>query len=63
MNTMNELLMPEVTNLRIAEGHAEAETRRWLREARPTTGSGRTWSQPLKLRLPRWHRSPSADAA
>ena len=63
MNTMHEMLMPELTELKIVERQAEAETRRWLRETSETSRLGRTAVLPLKLRLPRLHRNPTAGAA
>jgi hypothetical protein len=63
MNTMHELLMPELNELKIVEREAEAETRRWLRDASGAGRPGRTWSLQLKLRFPRLRRSPTAGAA
>jgi len=63
MNTMHELLMPELNELKIVERQAEAETRRRLREASEPSRLGRTGWLQLKLRRPRLHRSPTAGAA
>jgi hypothetical protein len=63
MNTMHELLMPEMAELKIVERQAEAETRRWLRGASEAGRPGRTGSLQLKLHLPRLRRSPTAGAA
>jgi hypothetical protein len=63
MNTMHELLMPELNELKIVERQAAAETRRWIREAGRDRRRGGTGSPQLRLRLPRLHRSPTAGAA
>jgi hypothetical protein len=63
MNTMHELLMPEMAELKIVERQAQAETRRWLREASEAGRSGQTGTFQLKLHLPRLRRSPTTGAA
>jgi hypothetical protein len=62
MNTMHELLMPELNELKIVERQAEAETRRWLRDVTEAGRSGRNGSLQLKPRLRRLRRSPTAGA-
>jgi len=61
MNTMHELLMPELVEMRYAERLAEVESRRRARDvtkvSRPTTRFGRIEA---KLHLPRLRRSSTA---
>ena len=62
MNTMHELLMPELNELKIAGRQAEAEQRRWTRTmtaANPATTGGRLV---VKLHLPRLRRGSTAGA-
>lgn len=54
MNTMHELLMPELIELKMAQRLAEAEADRTIRRLREATGSSRQWHFGLlRLRLPR----------
>jgi hypothetical protein len=63
MNTMHELLMPEMNELKIAERQTQAETRRWLREASESGRQGATGTLQPKLHFPRLRRSSTAGAA
>ena len=63
MNTMHELLMPELTELKIVDREAEAETRRRLREASKAGRPDTTEPFLLRLRHPRLRRSSTAGAA
>ena len=63
MNTMHELLMPELNELKMVERQAQAETRRWLRRATEAGRPGATGTLQPKLHLPRLRRSSTAGAA
>ena len=62
MNTMHELLMPELNELKIAGRQAKAEQRRWARQitaANPATAGGRL---EIKLHMPHLRRGSTAGA-
>ena len=52
MNTMHELLMPELAELRMAERQAEAAAARLAREVRDAESGSSRWTLSLRLRLP-----------
>jgi hypothetical protein len=52
MNTMNELLNPDLIDLRIADRRADAVASRRAREATAASRSERTWSLSAVLHLP-----------
>lgn len=62
MNTMHELLLPELVELRIAERHAEAAAERWARQATRGNRPTRTWSLAAVLRLPTLRSGRAAKA-
>ena len=62
MNTMHELLMPELAELRAAEHEADAVAWRRAREATEASRTGRTWSFAALLRLPQIRSGRAAKA-
>jgi hypothetical protein len=62
MNTMHELLLPELADLKIADRHAEAVAWRQAREATASGRSERTWSLAALLRLPGLRSGRTAKA-
>jgi hypothetical protein len=62
MNTMHELLMPELAELRMAERQAEAAAERLARELRDAAGGTRRWTLNLRLRLPVIRRGAAKPA-
>ena len=63
MNTMNELLNPDLIDLRIAERRAEAVAWRRAQEASAASHSEHTWSLSSVLRLPTLRHSGQATKA
>jgi hypothetical protein len=52
MNTMTELLLPELAELRMAERQAEASAERRARELRRAAGPRPGWTLTIRIRLP-----------
>jgi len=60
MNTMHELLMPELVEMKYAERLAEAASRRWVGEVTKVSRPDRSGRIDAKLHLPRLRRSSTA---
>jgi hypothetical protein len=62
MNTMHELLMPELAELRMAQRQSEAAAARLARELRDAAGGTPRWTLTLRLRLPVIRRGAAKPA-
>ncbi len=60
MNTMHEMLMPELVEIKHADRLSQAETQRWLREATGVDQPGRSFRIEARLHLPRLRRRSTA---
>lgn len=63
MNTIHEMLLPELNDLKIAGRRAEALAWRQAQEATEARPSERTWSLSAVLRLPSLRHSGHATKA
>ena len=63
MNTINEMLLPDLIDLKIAERRAEAVAWRRAQEATAASRSEHTWSLSGVLRLPTLRHSGQATKA
>ena len=63
MNTIHEMLLPDLNDLKIAERRAEAVAWRRAQEATEARPSERTWSLSGVLRLPSFRHSGHATKA
>ena len=60
MNTMHEMLMPELVEMKNAERLAEVASRRWVGEVTKVSRPDRSGRIDAKLHLPRLRRSSTA---
>jgi hypothetical protein len=63
MNSMNELLNPDLIDLKIADLRADAVAWRRAREATAATRAERTWSLSAVLRMPVFRHGSQATKA
>ena len=63
MNSMNELLNPDLIDLRIADFRADADAWRRAREATEAVRPERTWSLSAVLRVPVFRHGGQATKA